>query len=188
MKKTLLLLVFLCIAALNSFAQHGSTTKLSAGFDLGVPVGPASSTYGGTDGVSLKLEVPVITPLNITLTTGYTGYVTKGGFSTGYDSYYGSYTNGAIASFIPLEAGAKVYVSRKFFIEGDFGASFNINSDYTLYTGQKVGLIYAPILGMSIPLGSLKSSVDVSLRYESRIETGYNFSQVAARAAFSFGL
>jgi hypothetical protein len=191
MKKTLLLLFFLCTAVLSSFAQIGNTPKLSAGFDLGVPVGVASNAYEITGGVSLKLELPVIAPLSITLTTGYTGYVTQGGFSTGY--YYSSdgsnsYTNGAVACFIPLEAGARLYVSRKFFIEGDLGASFNINSNYTEFTNKRVALIYAPIAGISIPLGSSKSSIDVSLRYESRVETGYNFSQVAARAAFSFGL
>ncbi|HTD40114.1 MAG TPA: hypothetical protein VK671_05800 [Mucilaginibacter sp.] len=192
MKRTLLSLIILFIAASNSFAQDNAAPKIGGGFDVGIPVGPASSTYEVTGGVTVKAEFPVATQFSITATTGFMGYVTKGGYSTGY--YYnsydgsGSYSNGSVASFIPLEAGARFYVSSKFYVEGDLGASFNINSNSADFTNKKTALIYAPMAGMSIPFGASRASVDVSLRYESRLETGYNYSQIAARAVFNFSL
>lgn len=172
-------------------AQVSPGPKLGVGFDLGVPVGPASNDYVLTGGITFKAEFPVVSPLSITLTTGFMGYVTKGGYAAGY--YYdsnngsGSYSTGAVASFLPVEAGAKLYVSRRFYLEGDLGASFNINSNPGEFTNKSTALIYAPMAGLTIPFGASRVSLDLSLRYESRLETGYNFSQIAARAVFNFG-
>ena len=188
MKKTLLSLIILFSAALNSFAQSDNTnTKIGVGFDIGVVTGPASSVYGATGGLLFKLEQPVVTSFSVTLTTGYTGYITQGGVATGYDSYDGSYSYGSIASFVPLELGAKYYLSQKLYVEGDFGLSFNLGSN-TNYPTQKVAPMYAPNVGYTIPFGASKISVDVSLKYEGRIETGSPYSQVAACAVFNFGL
>ena len=185
MKKTLLSIIILCFAALTTFAQDDATPKLSAGFDIGAVTGPASNTYEEAAGVSLKLEVPVASsPLSLTVSAAYSGFITKGGFATGYDTYDGSYSYGSIASFVPLEVGARVYASKMFFLEGDVGASFSLNSQDV--SGKSVGLIYAPIAGVSIPVRS--SFIDVSLRYESRVVSNYNFDQIAVRAAFKFGL
>jgi len=188
MKKTLLSLIILFIAVLNSFAQDNSATKIGVGVDVGIPVGASSGIYEVTGGVTAKAEFPVATQFSITATTGFTGYVTKGGYSSGYDSYYGSYSNGAVACFVPLEAGARIYVAPKFYLEGDLGASFNVNSNSSEFTNKQAALIYAPMAGMSIPFGGSRVSLDVSLRYESRLETGYDYSQIAARAVFNFNL
>lgn len=188
MKKTLLSLTILFFAALNSFAQSDNTnTKIGVGFDIGVVTGASSSLYGETGGVLFKLEQPIAAPFSVTLTTGYTGYITKGGFSTGYNSTDGSYTYGSIASFVPVELGAKVYLSEKFYVEGDLGASFNLSSDASIPT-KKMALMYAPNVGYTIPFGGSKISVDVSIKYEGRLETGSPYSQVAACAVFNFGL
>ncbi|HTK22525.1 MAG TPA: hypothetical protein VL442_23565 [Mucilaginibacter sp.] len=192
MKKILLSLIIVFIAVLNSFAQDNSTPKIGVGVDLGVPVGPASNGYELTMGVTAKAEFPVAPQLSITATTGFTGYITKGGFSTGYyyDSYdgSGSYSYGDVACFVPLEAGARIYVAPKFYLEGDFGASFNVNSTSSDFTNRQTALIYAPMAGMTIPFGGSRVSLDLSLRYESRLDAGYNYSQIAARAVFNFKL
>jgi hypothetical protein len=121
MKKLLLALLILVGAILSAHAQNSSGPGFSAGIDFGVPVGAVSNVYGSVGGIALKLESPLgNSPLNLTLTTGYTFYVSKGGYSAGfYDSSYGSgsYSNGFVAGFVPVEAGAKIYVSRRIFIE-----------------------------------------------------------------------
>jgi len=191
MKKTLLSLIILFIAVLNSFAQDNSVTKIGVGVDLGVPIGQTNTYYELASGVTLKAEFPVVDPLSITVTTGFTGYVTQGGYSTGYNSYDGSYTYGAVACFVPLEAGARLYVSRRFYVEGDLGASFNVNSNSSEFTSKQTALIYAPMAGMTIPFGGSRVSLDISLRYENRLESDYtynNFGQIAARAVFNFNL
>ncbi len=187
MKKILLSLIIVCFAVLGAYAQDENTTKISAGFDVGIPIGPASTIYGATGGVSVKLEVPVVTPLSFTVSAGYLGYVTKGGFSTGYDTYNGSYSYGSVASFVPVEVGAKVYLTPMVYVEGNVGGSFRISGDNLDYESKSMALIYAPAAGVYIPIRSV--GVDVSLRYESRLGSGIygNFNQVAVRAAFSFG-
>jgi hypothetical protein len=192
MKKILLSLIILFIAVLNSFAQDDTATKIGVGVDVGVPVGSSTDLYEVTMGVTAKAEFPVAKQFSITATTGFMGYVTKGGYSTGY--YYnsydgsGSYTNGSVACFVPLEAGARIYVAPKFYLEGDAGVSFNVNSNSSEFTSKQAALIYAPMAGMTIPFGGSRVSLDVSLRYESRHETGYDYSQIAARAVFNFKL
>jgi hypothetical protein len=189
MKKVLFSFIIVIFTALHSFAQDDSANKIGVGVDVGVPVGSVSNTYEVTMGVTAKAEIPIASPVNLTFTTGFTGYVTKGGFSTGYNSYDGSYTNGAVACFIPLEAGAKVYVaSSRFFVEGDLGLSFNINSTSSDFTSKKVAPMYAPMAGYTIPFGGSRVSLDLSLRYEGRVETGGGYNQVAARALFNFNL
>jgi hypothetical protein len=193
MKKLLLALLISAGAISGVHAQNSSAPSFSAGLDFGVPVGAVSNVYGSVGGIALKLESPLAnSPLSLTLTTGYTFYVSKGGYSTGfYDSSYGngSYSSGFVAGFVPVEAGAKVYVSRRIFIEGDLGASFNVNANSSTYTNNKVAFIYAPVAGVSIPVNPYsKSMFDFTLKYEDRVETGGGFSQIAIGAAYRFGL
>lgn len=188
MKKVLLSFIIVIFTALHSFAQDNPATKIGVGVDVGIPIGSVSNTYEVATGVTAKAEIPVASPISLTFTTGFTGYVTKGGYSAGYNTYDGSYSNGAVACFIPLEAGAKVYVASRFFLEGDLGFSFNINSTSSDFTNKKVAPMYAPMAGYTIPFGSSRVSLDLSLRYEGRVETGGGYNQVAARALFNFNL
>src|ERR1700694_158177 len=105
MQKSLLLLAILIGAVFSTYAQNNDATpKISVGFSVGGALPPASNTYPLTGGIAFKFEYPVVSNrLNVTLTTGYTYYVTANGYSTGIDySSYGSYnySYGSIASFI----------------------------------------------------------------------------------------
>jgi hypothetical protein len=215
MKKTLLALVVLVCAALTSYAQvpgeGGSGLRISGGFGVGGTIGHNASDYPVASGVNLNLEIPTSgdLPLSILLKTGYTGFISKDGYSTGYSSDYGSYSYGSIVSFIPLQIGARVYVNKLFF-EAAAGASFCINSDPSAYTSKKTALLVTPAIGYGWRFGySEKFGLDLSLAYEARIEptrsitTSYDdgegnsidittatgaYNQVALRVAFSFGL
>ncbi|GAA3965741.1 hypothetical protein [Mucilaginibacter dorajii] len=214
MKKTLLALVVLVCAALTSYAQvpgEGSSgIRLSGGFNVGGTIGHNASDYPVASGVNLNLEIPVNedVPLNIILKTGYTGFISKDGYSTGYSNGE-SYSYGSIVSFVPAQIGVRVYVNKLFF-EGAAGASFCINSDPSAYTSKKTALLVSPAIGYGWRFGySEKFGLDLSLAYEARIEptrettTNYDdgsgfstsittstgaYNQVALRVAFSFGL
>lgn len=193
MKKLSLLIIILCITAVTSYAQYYPPAQLSIGLDGGVPVGVTNSVYSGTAGLSVQYQFPVgLSPVNVVLTTGYMGYFTESGYYGYYDGYdYGGgyYSDGAVASFIPVEAGLKFYFNKHIFIEGDAGASFNINTYSEDYTGKRTAFIYAPNVGYSMPVGfGSKSALEVSLRYESRVEPGGGYNQIALRAAFNIGL
>ncbi len=201
MKKNLLLLAFLVSAAFCANAQNydaSSTPTLSAGFSVGGTVGVHSGDFPVASGIHLKLEYPLSdSQVSLMLTTGYTIYVSSNGYSTGYVDGT-SYSSGDIAAFVPVEAGIRVYVLNKLFLQGDAGASFNINSYSSDYTNKKVALLVSPSAGYALPFGSTRFGLDFSLGYEARIETGGgittaaypagSYNQVVFRLAFRFGL
>jgi hypothetical protein len=196
MKKTLLLIAIFFGTISGVFAQYFHTNpvpKFGLGLSSGFAVGPASGAYPEAGGLSLNFELPIRnSPVSILLSTGYTFYVSQGGFSADlFNSDYGfsSYYYGSVASFIPVEAGLKIHVIHRFFIEGSAGASFNINSYSGDYTGQKTAFIYSTGAGYSFPSDyNDNSKIDLSLVYENRVEPGGGYSQVALRAIWDFNL
>ncbi|HEY5327291.1 MAG TPA: hypothetical protein VIJ27_09840 [Mucilaginibacter sp.] len=197
MKKIITLIAILFGAIYSASAQYynnnASAPKFGVSLSSGAAVGPASGAYPDANGTGFRVELPVNhSPVSILLSAGYTFYVSQGSNASDYYSYYDyGYSNyySSVASFIPVEAGIKVYVIHKFFIEGDAGVSFNINSIPSDYTGQATSFIYSPAAGYSFPLDySDKSNIDLSLVYENRLEPGGGYSQVAVRAVWNFNL
>jgi len=198
MKKLFLLLTILAGTFYVASAQYYNNTttpspKIGIGLSSGFAVGAASGAYPEAGGISVNLEFPINkSSASFLLTTGYTFYVSQGGYSFGY---YGNgfgastYSYGSVASFIPVEAGIKLYVAPHFFIEGYAGASFNVNTYPEDYTGQTTAFIYSPGIGYTFPVGySRKTHLDIGLAYENRVEPGGGYSQVAAKATWNFNL
>ncbi len=199
MKKTLLLFTILLSAAITSQAQYSGSAvpKIDFGFVGGVTVGAASGYFPEAGGLEIKLEYPLTnSPVNFIVKTGFTFYssgstsIDVGGY--GADFSYGTYGDGSssVAAFIPVEVGAKAYVIDRFFIEGDVGVSFNINSYSEDYTSKKTALIFSPSVGYSFPLGEYSNhSMDLGVGYESRVDQSYgSYNQVYIKAAYRFGL
>jgi len=175
MNKILLLIIFLIATGSCCFAQTKTTTQLSIGTEFGLPTGSYSGIYGSIFGGSVKLELPVKgNDLYFTITTGYSVLFKK-------ITYNGPASN---LLFLPLEAGGKYYFSKLGYVEGDFGVSEGVNSDFS----GKRGFLYAPGIGFSAPTNKHKSTIDISLRYESRLESGTAINQIAARLSYRFSL
>lgn len=200
-KNYLLLISILFATIYSASAQYYNNTnnntlapKIGIGVTSGLTVGAFSGAYPDAGAVSLNFEFPLKkSQVSLLLTTGYDFYVSQGGYAVNYDSYGGAgvstFSYGSVASFIPVEAGLKLSLPRKFFIEGYIGASFNVNNYSAYYTGRETALIYSPGAGYSFPMGyNGKSSLDVSLLYENRPEPGGGYSQVAAKAVWNFSL
>lgn len=175
MKKITFVLALLLGTVFYSFGQTGSTTKLSIGADLGLPVGDANTVYSGVIGASLKLEIPIAPTAFVTVTSGFSDFMVK--------NTYSAYIKDG--TYVPVEVGGKFYFDNTFYFEGDLGASFNVNGNYT---GPKAAFIYAPMLGITLPSNKQPSAIDLAIRYEGRSETGGTVSQVALRVAYRFGL
>jgi len=176
MNKFLLFIVFLSRIAFSASAQTKSARQLSIGGEFGFPVGQAATVYGSAVGASAKLELPVSSaPFYFTVTAGITDYLVK-------LTYAGTL---GPATYLPVEAGGRYYFSKISYVEGDFGWSSNINSNYTAAKGA---FIFAPILGFSAPVYKKKTKIDIGLRYEGRVEKGGTVGQIAARLAYRFGL
>ena len=199
MKKISLLIAVLLGAVYGASAQYYNNTssvngaKFGIGVSSGFATGAASGAFPEAGGISLNLEFPLAkSPVSLLFTTGYTFYVSGGGYSVGFD-YYGGYGGtdyyGDVASFIPIEAGLKVYIARKLFIEGYAGASINVNGYPADYTGKTTALVYSPGIGYTFPMDySDRSHLDVSLIYENREEPGGGYSQIAVKAVWNFNL
>jgi hypothetical protein len=178
MKKLLMVLTILGSTVFASFAQ---TTQppvlLSIGADVGFATAPTNQTYASTTGLSFKFELPFQNQrLNLTLTAAYSNYNPKNTPATD------TLQNG---HYVPVEIGLKYFLYKNIYFEGDIGESFNINSQYMGY--QSV-FIYSPVAGISLPIQKNTAAIDMSVRYESRIESAGNINQVAFRVAYKFGL
>jgi hypothetical protein len=177
----------------NNDNSDGPFMKLGIGISSGATTGPVSNSFPEAGGISLKFEMPFAkSPVSLVLSTGYTFYVTDGGYSGGY--YYDSYGGevdygGQVASFVPVEAGLKVYLARRFFIEGEAGVSFNVNTYAGDYTNQTTAFIYSPSAGFTLPFGyGRHQSLDLSLFFENRPEAGGGYQQIGLSALWNFGL
>ncbi|ASU33259.1 hypothetical protein [Mucilaginibacter xinganensis] len=177
MKKIILPLVVFIIWGINGFAQVSMKPHISIGGEYGLTTGNLSNYYGSVAGGSVKVELPVSSPLfNLTATVGFTGYLVR----LDYDGPLSLNTQ----KFIPIELGARYYFSRISYFEADAGISQNINSNYT---GSSSAFIYSPVIGFSAPTNKHNGTIDLGLRFESRVQSAGNNNQLALRLAYRFG-
>lgn len=196
-KKTLLFAAILLMAAYGAKAQNylrnSRPLKFDVGISSGFSTGVVADYFPAAGGLTLGLEVPLKqSPVSVLFSTGYTFYVSDSGYDVGFDGYgydYGTYYEGDIASFIPIQAGLKVFPVRRVFFEGLGGVSFNVNSYSSDYTYKSTAFIYSFGAGYSFPMSFRgRNSTDLSLFYENRPEPGGGYSQVGVKAIFSFAL
>jgi hypothetical protein len=196
-KKTLLFVAVLLMAAYYTKAQsyfgNSRPLRFDVGINSGFSTGPVADYFPAAGGLTLGLEVPLKqSPVSVLFSTGYTFYVSNSGYDVGFDGYgygYGTYYEGDIASFIPIQAGLKVFPGRRVFLEGLAGVSFNVNSYSSDYTYKTSAFIYSVGAGYAFPMGFRgRNATDLSLFYENRPEPGGGYSQVGAKAVFSFAL
>jgi hypothetical protein len=198
MKKLFLLSAIIFGAFYSASAQYyysnnnTNTAKIGFGISSGFATGPVSGAFPEAGAITANLELPLgKSPVSVLFQTGYTFYVSGGGYDIGFGYGYSVGTDyyGNIASFIPVEAGLKVYVAPRVFLAGLAGVSFNVNSYTSDYTNNATAFIYSPMIGYSFPFGYRgKSNLDLSLMYENRPETGGGYSQVGLRAVWNFNL
>ncbi len=118
--KTLFLIIVLFLA-IDSHAQTAENTQaFSAGVEINAP---SSNTYVIGAGVSLKFEIPIASPVNLTVTSGYNALFRENQF---FD--YGG-GEARVLSFIPLKAGGRYYFKPKIYGEAEAGAAFRLNAD-----------------------------------------------------------
>ena len=145
-----------------------TTTAISLGFELAAP---SNSIYTIGTGVSAKFELPVVSPLSLTLTGGFTAMYYKSNL------FNSSRTPGA-AGFLPLKAGLKYYLSKNFYAEGEAGTAIETNYD------KRDAFAFSIGPGFIIPLSNEKQGIDIGFRYES---WSNQLRQTGIRIAYRFG-
>ena len=168
MKK--LLLIVIIFAAFKAHAQdlpHPSTA-FSAGAELGIP---AHSLYNIGVGASVKLEQPVVSPVSLTLTAGFSSFFRKNSpFNNG---------NSGGNLFVPLKGGVRYNVGSGVFLEAEAGSAIELNYDKRRVFAFSVGP------AIMIPSGADNRNFELGLRYESW--SAHTLQQTAIRFAYRFG-
>lgn len=192
MNKTLLVLALLFSIYFTANAQDSEALlpRFSIGGGFGGAVGSNTSTYPVGIQLNARFEYPLPdSQLAIVVATGFSFFTAASGY-TYNTSTYGSSSTGDIASFVPVQIGARYYIN-KLFVEGDAGASFNLGSTSGSNVNKTAALI-TPSVGYGFRFGSTqKIGLDLSAGYEARLGTpagGDSFSMAFFKVAFSLGL
>jgi hypothetical protein len=166
MRKLIILLLLFCY--FKASAQTIISKAFSAGFELGIPT---NSVFNIGTGASAKFELPIASPVSLSLTGGITSMFYKSNL------FNSSHTPGA-AVFVPLKAGVKYFFNRDVYAEGEAGTAIEAN-----YAKQSV-FAFSIGPGFIAPVGE-KNSIDISFRYE---DWANQLRQTAVHIAYRFGL
>lgn len=168
MKKLILLLLAFYSIQLRAQSTTEVTKAISAGFELAIP---SNGAYSVGVGASAKFEVPVVAPVSLTLTAGFTSMFYK-------SNYFDASNTPGAAVFVPLKAGLKYYFNKSVYAEGEAGTAIETNY-------AKQGLFAFSIgPGFIVPAGE-KNGIDISFRYEN---WSNQVRQTSIRFAYRFGL
>lgn len=169
MKKLPLVILFALLCS-TAFAQNG--IDLSKAFSAGLELAaPSHGVYNIGFGASGKFEVPIASPVSLTLTGGYTSFNYK-------SNLFDNNRTPSAAGYVPLKGGLKYYFSQAVCIEGEMGTALETN-----YEKQS---LFAFSLGPSffIPGSVHNRGFDFGFRYEG---WGNQVHQTAFRVAYRLG-
>lgn len=171
-------------------AEIASTTTTN--FGTGVitpPGGTAASAYSYGAGVSLRVDIPVLSKLGVTVSAGYTSF-----FANGNAQYSQQAITGAsLPNFnvIPLKLGIKAFIGGdRFYVQGEAGETLIANKAavYATYTNS---FTWAPGLGLVLPLKKRHTYIDGGIRLENTASF-YNAKNTntfwALHVAYAFNL
>lgn len=162
------LTAFFLMAGMLARAQTVPTKTFSVGLELGAPT---NSIYNIGFGGSGKAEIPIVAPLSLSVTAGYTSFYYK-------SALVGSNISQTPAGFVPLKAGAKFYFGPGIYMEAEGGTVIETN-----YSKDKL-FAYAVGPGFIIPTGK-HTGVDLGFRYENW--GGGRLRQTGIRVAYRIG-
>ncbi len=169
MKKILIVLLIFCSGKV--LAQN--TAPINSAFSIAAELPlPSNSAYSIGVGISGKYELPIVAPVNLTFTGGFTAMFYKSNL------FNSSLTPGA-AGFIPLKVGLRYFFNSGFNLEGEAGTVMGTNY------GKQKSFVLAIGPSFVIPLNHNKRSIDIGFRYENWTQ---QFHQTGIRIAYRFGL
>jgi hypothetical protein len=167
MKKLILLLLVFCCFKLHAQGPVQTNTAFSIGAELNIP---SYGLYSIGTGASAKFETPIVSPLSLSLTAGFTSVFYKSNL------LYNTGSRGA-DEFAPLKAGLKYYLIKSVYAEGEAGTAIELNHNKQDLFAFSFGL------GFLAPI-SEKRAIDIGFRYE---DWQGQLKQTALRFAYRFG-
>lgn len=168
MKKLLLLILVFCYFNLHAQVPPvQNNTAFSIGGELTIP---SYGLYSIGTGLSAKFETPIVSPVSLSLTAGFTSVFYKSNL------LYNTNSPGA-SEFAPVKAGLKYYLIQSVYAEGEAGTAIELNHNKQDLFAFSFGL------GFLAPI-SEKRAIDISFRYE---DWQGQLKQTALRFAYRFG-
>ena len=179
--KSIALLAFLVLSAIslssNAQSLRSPGIRYSIGADGGLPVGNLSDSYKLSLGGSVQADIPIVsTKVYVTINAGYTNIFADENVSSLTPDIH----------LIPVKAGLKYFPVANFYLQGEAGVSFILNSDAN--GSKSAAFVYAPQVGYLIPLGK-ESNLDAGIRYEANTkfyDAAKNTGYLALRVAYAF--
>lgn len=155
----LFLLVLLTATGYVSAQDNDYQKNFKFGIALngGLPVNDIDY-FNASVGLDGRLQYNVTRKTSLMATTGYTHFLSD------YED----------AGIIPLKVGFKSFFVNDFYLSGEAGAAFGVN------TFDKTSFLWSPGIGFA------NAKWDISARYEDYSD--YDFGQVALRIAYAFQL
>lgn len=178
MKKTIILSAVLFLIFFDAFAQKGNN-QVSAGFDLGLPMGDFGESSKLGVGGTVKGMYGVGTVGQVELTLGYISFGAKESSSVA----------SASTSLIPILAGYRHHFNG-LYVEPQLGLSF-IKSKVDIDmggVGSFSGSASTTAFGFALGAGYLFNNFDVSIRYQSASKDGGSFGFIGPRIGYNFSL
>ena len=177
MKRIKFLLAGLAIVfAASTYGQEAETPakrglSLSIGPEAAFPLGTFKDYYKVGFGGSAKLNIPVATNLDVSLSAGYMAFSQKGlGMIDSIAISKNSYT------FIPFKAGLRIRTNGGFYFEPQAGYT-----QTKIKNAESAGYFtYAGNIGYLI-----NRAVDVAVRYEAVSATGESLKFIGLRVAYN---
>ena len=159
MKKILFLVVVLLVLVVTVKSQvyYEKPIKIGVGAIVGLPMDAAKDYYNLAYGVDALGEYRISNSLDLSLNIGYSELDKKSGVTQNRKLIYGL-------------AGVKYYFADKFY--GGVQAGIRLKASLRMDTK----LILTPAVGMNIT-----KDIDLSIRYQSQVEQGYNYSFIGLR-------
>jgi hypothetical protein len=146
-------------------AEILSTTNTNFGTGAITPSGgEAASVYSYGAGVSLKVDIPVLSKLAVTASAGYSTFFANSNAQNSQQAITGV----KLPNFniIPLKLGIKAFIGGdRFYVHGEVGETLLANKA-ALYATYTNSFTWAPGLGLILPLKKRHTYIDAGIRVE----------------------
>lgn len=164
--------IFIAIAAIALSTAAKAQTTYSAGLEVGLPSGDASTVSGTAFGGSVKGVFALGGSKNSAI-TGNVGFLSFGGKDI---TVFGITVKSPSVTAIPVKVGYRYSAEGGFYAEPQVGMTFFSGG------GSGSGFTYAANLGYII-----NEKFDLSARYESAKIEGGSWNHIGIRLAYVFG-
>ncbi len=158
------------LSTLTVCAQDKKTLDISAGVELGLPMGDFGKAQGLGIGASLQGDYAISNVLKVTANIGYMSFLGKKSESEGVS------VKSKALNFIPIRVGAKYFVTEAIHVGAQVGVGmFSGGGNATS------GFNFSPQVGYM-----LSEKLDLTLKYDNTSKDGGSLGFIGLRAAYHF--